>query len=139
MTTEKNNTTPDACPAETLLRQLSGKWKPQLFRMADQGPLRFNRLLRELPGSNKQSLYTALRELEETGLLTRTVIRLKPLHVEYTLSEKGRAMLGIFSQIEAVLKFFNIKIRTAKVGFAGRSPIRYRPRPQNYWVIRRFA
>jgi DNA-binding HxlR family transcriptional regulator len=106
MTTEKNNMPPDACPAEILLKQLSGKWKPQLFRMAAEGPLRFNSLLRALPGSSKQSLYTALRELEETGLLTRTVVRPKPLHVEYTLSDKGRAMLGVFSQLEDLLKTF---------------------------------
>lgn len=107
MTTEKNQTGPeDSCPAESLLRQLSGKWKPQIFRMAAAGPLRFNGLLRDLPGSNKQSLYTALRELEESGLLNRAVIRAKPLHVEYTLSEKGRAMLDVFNQIEALVKEF---------------------------------
>lgn len=79
---------------------LSGKWKPQLFRLAAEGPLRFNRLLRQLPGASKQSLTVALRELEEAGLLLRTVVREKPLHIEYTLSEKGRALIGVFTTLE---------------------------------------
>ena len=90
----------EACPAESLLRSLSGKWKPQMFRLAMAGPLRFNSLLRQLPGSNKQSVSTALRELEEAGLLVRTVVKEKPLHVEYVLSEKGRGLLDVFLQIE---------------------------------------
>jgi len=42
-----------ACPAEALLKQLSGKWKPQIFRLAVDGPLRFNALLRAIEGTNK--------------------------------------------------------------------------------------
>ncbi|REA57396.1 transcriptional regulator [Dyadobacter luteus] len=88
------------CPAELLLKQLSGKWKPQIFRLALSEPVRFNTLLRQLEGSNKQSIATALKELEEQGLLDRTVIKLKPLHIEYILSEKGRTMVPIFLQLE---------------------------------------
>ena len=71
-----------------------------MFRLAMAGPLRFNSLLRQLPGSNKQSVSTALRELEDAGLLLRTVVKEKPLHVEYVLSEKGRGLLDVFLQIE---------------------------------------
>ena len=88
------------CPAEGLLKQLSGKWKPQIFRLALEGPLRFNALLRRLPGSNKQSVASALREMEEAGLLTKTLIRQKPLHIEYTLSEKGRSLVRVFLTLE---------------------------------------
>lgn len=100
MTTEKSENGLESCPAESLLRTLSGKWKPQMFRLAMEGPLRFNSLLRQLPGSNKQSVSTALRELEEAGLLVRTVVKEKPLHVEYVLSEKGRGLLEVFLQVE---------------------------------------
>lgn len=100
MTTEKNENGVESCPAESLLRILSGKWKPQMFRLAMEGPLRFNSLLRQLPGSNKQSVSTALRELEEAGLLVRTVVKEKPLHVEYALSEKGYGMIAVYRQLE---------------------------------------
>ena len=79
MTMEKNKETVGECPAEGLLKQLSGKWKPQIFRLALEGPVRFNGLIRQIEGSNKQSIATALRELEENGLLEKSVIKLKPL------------------------------------------------------------
>jgi DNA-binding HxlR family transcriptional regulator len=88
------------CPAETLLKLLSGKWKPQIFKLAVEGPLRFNSLLRQLEGSNKQSVSVALKELEEQGLLDKTIIKLKPLHIEYNLSEKGKTMIPVFQQLE---------------------------------------
>ena len=90
------------CPAEGLLKLLSGKWKPQIFRLALISPLRFNSLLRQLPGSNKQSLTVALRELEQAELLVRTVIKQKPLHIEYCLSEKGKAMVEVFRELEGL-------------------------------------
>ena len=90
------------CPAEGLLKELSGKWKPKIFRLALEGSLRFNALLRQLPGSNKQSVAVALKELEEAGLLSKTVVREKPLHIEYTLSERGRALVGVFTVLEGI-------------------------------------
>ena len=89
-----------SCKAEGLLKMLSGKWKPQIFRLALDGPIRFNSLLRQIDGSNKQSIAVALKELEEQELLERNVIRLKPLHVEYNLSEKGRSLIPVFRQLE---------------------------------------
>ena len=97
---EKNKETVGECPAEGLLKQLSGKWKPQIFRLALEGPVRFNGLVREIEGSNKQSIATALRELEENGLLEKTVVKLKPLHIEYSLSEKGKSLVAVFQQLE---------------------------------------
>ena len=102
--TTKNGTAPgEICPAEQLLKQISGKWKPQLFRLAMEGPLRFNTLLREMEGVNKQSLSTALHELEDHVLLDKEIISEKPLHIEYRLSEKGVGLVPIFLQLENML------------------------------------
>jgi DNA-binding HxlR family transcriptional regulator len=90
----------NGCPAEGLLKQLSGKWKPQIFRFALEGPVRFNTLLRDLQGANKQSVATALKEMQESGLLDKNTIALKPLHIEYTLSEKGKSLVPVFRQLE---------------------------------------
>ncbi|RYZ44103.1 MAG: transcriptional regulator [Sphingobacteriales bacterium] len=103
MTTQTPEQDGQTCPAESLLKQLSGKWKPQIFRLASSGPVRFNSLLRELPGSNKQSIATALRELEEAGILTKTVVKEKPLHIEYALSEKGTELISVFKSLEGML------------------------------------
>lgn len=93
----------ETCPAQRLLKMLSGKWKAEIFRLAVESPLRFNSLLRQINGSNKQSLATALKELEEDGLLEKTTIKLKPLHIEYNLTEKGNALIPVFLQLESIL------------------------------------
>lgn len=102
MTTKSNTEKDQGCPAEGLLKMLSGKWKPQIFRLAVEAPLRFNKLLRQIEGSNKQSVAVALKELEEQGLLEKTIIKQKPLHIEYNLSEKGRSLIPVFRQLEVL-------------------------------------
>ena len=69
MTTKKEISDNETCPAQGLLKLLSGKWKPEIFRLALESPVRFSVLLRQIEGSNKQTLSVALRELEEEDLL----------------------------------------------------------------------
>lgn len=100
MTTKKNIKDNETCPAQLLLKQLSGKWKPEIFRLAMDGALRFNSLLRQMEGANKQTLSVALRELEEAGLLQKVVVKEKPLHIEYYLTESGKSLIPILKQME---------------------------------------
>ncbi|MFY0481387.1 winged helix-turn-helix transcriptional regulator [Flavobacterium sp. PLA-1-15] len=102
MTTQKTPEENETCPAQGLLKMLSGKWKPELFRLATEAPLRFNTLLRQIPEANKQSLSVALRELEEVGLLEKVTIKQKPLHIEYYLTDKGKALITVFKQLEGL-------------------------------------
>ena len=100
MTTQ--NTTEAGCPAEALLKMLSGKWKPKLFLLALSGPVRFNSLLRQIEGANKQSLAVALKEMEEQGILEKIVVTEKPLHIEYRLSETGKKFIPVFKELEKI-------------------------------------
>lgn len=93
----------ETCPAQGLIKLLSGKWKPEIFRLAVESPLRFSGLLRQIQGSNKQTLSVALKELEEVGLLEKTIIKQKPLHIEYYLTEKGKLLVPIFKQLEEMM------------------------------------
>ena len=102
MTTKKSEENPETCPAQALLKMLSGKWKPEIFRLAVVAPLQFNSLLRQIEGANKQSLAVALKSLEEHGLLEKVTIKQKPLHIEYYLTEKGRALIPVFEQLEGL-------------------------------------
>lgn len=97
----ENENTP-SCPAESLLKTLSGKWKPQIYRLAVDGPIRFNSLLKQLEGASKQAVSTALKDLEEQEILKRITVQEKPLHIEYHLTEKGNALLPIFKQLEVL-------------------------------------
>ena len=102
MTTKKEVIDNETCPAQGLLKLLSGKWKPEIFRLAVETPLRFSSLLRQIEGSNKQTLSVALRELEEVGLLKKVIIQQKPLHIEHSLTEKGKSLIPIFRQLESL-------------------------------------
>ena len=88
------------CPAQGLLKMLSGKWKPEIFRLAADGPVRFSGLLRQLKGSNKQSLSVALNELEASGLLEKEVVRQKPLHIAYHLTQRGTTLVPVLQQLD---------------------------------------
>ncbi len=100
MTTQMAMEEKETCPAQALLKMLSGKWKPEIFRLAMDHPLRFSSLLRNIPGANKQSLAVALKELEEIGLLEKTTIKIKPLHIEYRLTDRGRSFIPVLQQLE---------------------------------------
>ncbi len=100
MTSQKEIINNETCPATALLKLLSGKWKPEIFRLALDKPIRFSSLLRDIEGSNKQSLAVALKELEEANLLSKNIISEKPLHIEYELTENGKALIPVFKQLE---------------------------------------
>lgn len=102
MTTKKELIDNETCPAQGLLRLLSGKWKPEIFRLAVEAPLRFSSLLRQIEGSNKQTLSMALKELEEAGLLEKVVIKEKPLHIEYNLTDNGKSLIPVLKQLESL-------------------------------------
>lgn len=99
---KKDDENADVCPAQALLKLLAGKWKPQIFRMCLAGPVRFSTLLRDIGSTNRQSLSVALKELEQSGLLSRTVISEKPLHVEYFLTGKGKEFVPVFETLEGI-------------------------------------
>ncbi|ABG59649.1 winged helix-turn-helix transcriptional regulator [Cytophaga hutchinsonii] len=100
MTNLKKPEENETCPAQALLKMLAGKYKPEIFRLAVDGPLRFSSLLRQIKGSNKQTISVALKELEETGILKKVTITEKPLHIEYFLTENGKALIPVFEQLE---------------------------------------
>lgn len=103
MTSKNSIDDSEICPVQKFLKSLSGKLKPEIFCLATKSPLRFNSLLREIAGSNKQSLATALKEMEESDLLEKVIIKQKPLHIEYYLTEKGRSLIPIFMQLEGLI------------------------------------
>lgn len=103
MTTTESSENSEICPAQKLLKSLSGKLKPEIFSLAIKSTLRFSSLLRDIKGVNKQSLSIALKELEENELLEKVVVTHKPLHIEYYLTEKGKTLIPVFKQLEGLV------------------------------------
>lgn len=80
------------CSVEAAIGLIDGKWKSViLFHLLDR-TLRFGELSRILASVTPRMLTNQLRELEEDGLVVRTVYPQVPPKVEYSLSPLGRSM-----------------------------------------------
>ena len=94
-----NAKTLPACPVETTLTLISDKWKVLIIRDLLSGTRRFGELKRSLGGVSQKVLTSQLRQMEESGLLTRTVYPEVPLRVEYTLTELGQSLRPVLDAL----------------------------------------
>jgi len=76
-----------------MLARISDKWTMLVVRVLGQGPCRFNALRREVGEISQKVLASTLRDLEENGFVSRTVIPMTPPQVEYALTDLGRDFL----------------------------------------------
>ncbi len=89
------------CPVETTLCFLDGKWKGViLYHLLTDGTLRFSELRRRLQAVTQRMLTKQLRELEEQGLLTRTVYPVVPPRVDYALTPVGQSLRPVIMALE---------------------------------------
>lgn len=84
-----------ACPVETTLTLISDKWKVLILRDLMTGTKRFGELKKSIGGVSQKVLTAQLRQMEESGLLTRKVYPEVPPRVEYTLTELGYSLKPI--------------------------------------------
>lgn len=81
-----------ACPVETTLTLISDKWKVLILRDLLPGTKRFGELKRSVGTVSQKVLTAQLRQMEDSGLLVRTVYPEVPPRVEYTLTELGYSL-----------------------------------------------
>ena len=84
-----------ACPVETTLTLISDKWKVLILRDLLPGTKRFGELKKSLGHVSQKVLTSQLRQMEENGLLTRTVYPEVPPRVEYSLTDLGYSLKPI--------------------------------------------
>ena len=84
-----------AFPVETTLTLISDKWKVLILRDLLPGPKRFGELKKSIGHVSQKVLTAQLREMEENGLLIRTVYAEVPPRVEYTLTDLGYSLKPI--------------------------------------------
>jgi DNA-binding HxlR family transcriptional regulator len=88
------------CSIVATLNLISGRWKGViLYYLLTEGTMRFNELHRHLPGCTPRLLVKQLRELEEDAFICRTVYPVVPPKVEYALTDEGRTIGPILSQL----------------------------------------
>jgi DNA-binding HxlR family transcriptional regulator len=90
------------CPIRYAMSFIGQKWKiPLLWHLAEHSPLRYNELKRAVPGITNIMLTQSLRELEEHHLVTRKQYDTVPPMVEYSLTERGKALLPTLRALDA--------------------------------------
>jgi DNA-binding HxlR family transcriptional regulator len=89
---------------------LAGKWKLEILWLLHHRTHRFGELKRAIPGISQHMLTLQLRELERSGLVTRTIYAEVPPRVEYTMTATAKALEPT---IHALLAWWNEHGRTA--------------------------
>ncbi|WP_246291599.1 winged helix-turn-helix transcriptional regulator [Paraburkholderia fynbosensis] len=72
-----------------MLARICDKWTLLVVRTLGRGPRRFNALRRDVGEISQKMLTQTLKELEENGLVKRTVTPVTPPQVEYALTDLG--------------------------------------------------
>ena len=90
-----------ACPVETTLTLISDKWKVLILRDLMPGTKRFGELKKSIGHVSQKVLTSQLRQMEESGLLTRKVYAEVPPRVEYTLTATGYSLRPILDSMVA--------------------------------------
>lgn len=85
----------NAKSVERTLEVIGGKWTVQILRDLFDGTRRFGQLQQSLGGVSPKMLIARLRELEERGLVTRTLFPEIPPRVEYSLTDDGKTLKPI--------------------------------------------
>lgn len=80
---------------ETTLTLISDQWKVLILRDLIPGTKRFGELKKSIGNVSQKVLTAELRQMEDSGLLTRMVYPEVPPRVEYTLTDLGRSLKPI--------------------------------------------
>lgn len=91
-------------------RFLQRKWALDvIYILLIQKALHFNEIRRILEGVSSRTLTDRLSELEERGIINRTVHQNKPVTVIYSLTEFGRGLAALFVPV----LFYGISYKTS--------------------------
>ncbi|MBQ8129591.1 MAG: helix-turn-helix transcriptional regulator [Clostridia bacterium] len=88
------------CPYATAQTLISGKWAVLILLYLEDGPIRFNDLLRKMPKMTHATLSVQLKTLEQYGLIRRVQYEAIPPRVEYSLTEIGQKFRPVVAAME---------------------------------------
>jgi len=80
------------CPIKKTAAALEGKWTTLVVRELLPGKKRYSEIQRALEGISPKLLAARLRQLADSGLVTRTVFPTIPPTTEYELTPQGQKL-----------------------------------------------
>lgn len=84
------------CGVSLAMDLLGGKWKAVILYFLKDGEKRYNELRKEITTITEMTLSLQLRQMEQDGLISRTVYGDKPpVKVVYQLTELGKTTIPV--------------------------------------------
>lgn len=91
----------ETCPIAKTLEVIGTKWTFLIIRdLLIEETMRFSDLLKSMNGISPKTLSLRLKTLEDHGILNKKVFPEVPPRVEYTLTDKGKQLEGIFIELK---------------------------------------
>ena len=87
------------CAVTKTIKVIGSKWTMLILHHLNDGTKRFGELQRELKGISPKTLSQRLQELEREKMVSKKVFAEVPLHVEYSLTDKGKSVGKIFTEM----------------------------------------
>jgi DNA-binding HxlR family transcriptional regulator len=89
------------CPKfEAAIEILAKKWTGLILRVLMEEKRRFRDIREQIPQMSERMLAERLKDLEASGLINRQVYPETPVRIEYTLTDKGKALQPVLDSIE---------------------------------------
>jgi DNA-binding HxlR family transcriptional regulator len=86
--------------AEIALKAISGRWKLLILHELYFRGNRFAELRRALPGISEKILSEELKQLENDGIIVRTLLAERPIKVEYSVTRLGERLKPTISAMQ---------------------------------------
>jgi DNA-binding HxlR family transcriptional regulator len=82
----------EVCSLKELLERVGDKWSILVVAALAREPYRFRALQRAIDGISQRMLTLTLQRLQRDGLISRTVVDMRPPQVEYALTVTGQSL-----------------------------------------------
>lgn len=90
-----------ACTISLAMDIVGGKWKTVILHHLKNGEKRYNELRKEIPAITEMTLSLQLKQLEENGLVSRSVYGEKPpIRVVYDLTKFGKTFIPALEALD---------------------------------------
>ncbi|HEY4439293.1 MAG TPA: helix-turn-helix domain-containing protein [Candidatus Elarobacter sp.] len=87
------------CPARDVLNHVANRWGALVLGSLLERELRYSEIRAKVGGISEKMLAQTLDVLERDGLISRHSLPVVPPHVEYALTESGRALAKRFFEL----------------------------------------
>ena len=108
-----------------IIGKVADKWTMLILEaLEEKGTLRFTQLSRAVDRISQKMLTQTVRQMEQDGLVLRTVHPVIPPHVDYTLTPLGKSLGAAFCGVWIWAETHYDEIQRSRDAFAARNVVR---------------